>query len=239
MARFPHLYNDGIVIPSNGFDSIYINDVPIIMLTGSEEFTFFGFFDPSFKDCMDKKNSERFISYYGGEFYRNFNTQHSAYKMIDHYKSNIYLCQINYGDSNSKTSIPMFKSFHGIFVPMLTPNEHGYRFYDFKESGYLEMTDRYHEYISSFVRTGIPSGCIEWKNWTVENRDTLILDAIDGKAEIYLDNVYKSNHEIIDEMGKDSLNEVDRMNLIRNVLNGRWFSSDLDEYYNNENRWDV
>ncbi|WP_289149530.1 carboxylesterase family protein, partial [uncultured Dubosiella sp.] len=70
MAKFPHLYNDGVVIPKEGFDSDYVNDVPVMMVTGSEEFTMFGGFDPSIEKMKDPDAARAFIAQYGGDFYR-------------------------------------------------------------------------------------------------------------------------------------------------------------------------
>lgn len=41
MSVFPHLYEDGVVIPENGFDTKEYNNVPLMMLTGSSEFSLF------------------------------------------------------------------------------------------------------------------------------------------------------------------------------------------------------
>ncbi len=53
MAKFPHLYVDDVVLPMDGFDGEFVNDVPLMMVTGSEEFSMLGCFDPSLDDCFD------------------------------------------------------------------------------------------------------------------------------------------------------------------------------------------
>lgn len=39
MSVFPHLYGDGVVLPKEGFATTQYNNVPLLMLTGSTEFS--------------------------------------------------------------------------------------------------------------------------------------------------------------------------------------------------------
>ncbi|MBQ0065186.1 MAG: carboxylesterase/lipase family protein [Firmicutes bacterium] len=240
MAKFPHLYNDGVVLPEGGFENAeYVNDVPLIMVTGSEEFSMFGLFDPSIDSMKDVDASKRFINYYGGEFYRNFNTQLSAEKMGS-YKSNMYLCQINYGDENSGYQIPTFGAFHGIFVPLISAANNYAGLYDFSEASYQELSKAYNEYLLSFLQTGTPSSQsagVEWNAWKNDARDTLVLDGKDGKAVIEVKDVYKSNADIIKEIEADPLDENDKKTIISTILNGRWFSADLDAHFKTPSLW--
>ena len=52
MSVFPHLYNDGIVIPKEGFDTENYNNVPLMMLSGEQEFSLFARFDPYFEESL-------------------------------------------------------------------------------------------------------------------------------------------------------------------------------------------
>lgn len=74
MSVFPHLYNDGNVIPENGFETKNYNPVPLLMLTGSSEFSMFAKFDPYFgqyfkDDQISGKGLKEFnfASKYGGK----------------------------------------------------------------------------------------------------------------------------------------------------------------------------
>ncbi|WP_277405662.1 carboxylesterase family protein [Lacrimispora xylanisolvens] len=133
MSVFPHLYEDGVVIPKNGFDTEDYNSVPLMMLTGSSEFSMFCLGDGYFKsDDMagysedEIKAAKAFASKYGSDMYRIFNAQESAVKMSDHYQSDIYICQVNYGsDQSSVKDLGDYGAFHGIFVPMLSA-KHNY-----------------------------------------------------------------------------------------------------------------
>ncbi|MCF0259646.1 MAG: carboxylesterase/lipase family protein [Erysipelotrichaceae bacterium] len=243
MAKFPHLYNDGIVIPEKGFDSnTYVNDVPLMMVTGSEEFSMFGCFDPILDDMKDPAAAKAFVNKYGGDFYRVFNTQLSAEKMADSYKSNMYLCQINYGDSNSAYKIPDYGSFHGIFVPLISPSVNNYSaLYDFTEAGYADAGKVFNEYLTSFVKTGSPSKAsndVEWTAWTKESPNTLVLDAKDGKSVSEMKDVRKSNAEIIQDIEADkTVPEDEKKQIVQNIMNGRWFSADLDKHFSTPSLW--
>lgn len=240
MAKFPHLYNDGVVLPEGGFENAeYVNDVPVMMVTGSEEFTMFGLFDPSIDSMNDPDGARQFITYYGGEFYRTFNTQLSADKM-DSYKSNMYLCQINYGDTNSGCKIETFGAFHGIFVPLISSVNNYSGLYDFTEETYAQLSTIYNEYLKSFVETGVPTSetaGVEWSAWTKDSKDTLVLDSQDGKAVVEVKDVYKTNAEIIKEIEADPLDKDDKASIIANILNGRWFSQDLDDHFGTPSLW--
>lgn len=45
MSVFPHLYADGVVIPKEGFETDAYIDVPVLMLTGTTEFSMFAYGD--------------------------------------------------------------------------------------------------------------------------------------------------------------------------------------------------
>ncbi|EOS60174.1 hypothetical protein C815_01741 [Firmicutes bacterium M10-2] len=241
MAKFPHLYNDGVVIPKDGFESDYVNDVPIMMITGSEEFTMFGGMDPAIDSMKAPDEAREFIKKYGGDFYRIFNTQLSAEKMADSYQSNIYLGQINYGDRNSDHVIEGLGSFHGIFVPAISPSQNNYsEMYDFTEAGYVEMAKDFNEYLASFVKDSTPissSANVEWTPWTVKDPKTLVFDAKGEQAEIEMEDVSTSNEAIIEAIEDDRLDDADKEVIISTIMNGRWFSQDLDEHFKTPNLW--
>jgi para-nitrobenzyl esterase len=180
---------------------------------------------------------------YGSDFYRIFNTQLSAEKMDENYKSDIYICQINYGGDDSATKIDSLGSFHGIFVPMLN-SAHSYgSFYDFDKDGYKNMSVLFNQYLKSFIYTGNPNGDeteTEWTPWTLDEKNTMVFDADETtkEATAVIEDVYKTNADIIAEMDADTTlpNDV-KEGVIQNILNGRWFSADLDAHYGNADLW--
>lgn len=245
MAKFPHLFGDDVMLPSAGFDGEYVNDVPVMMLTGTTEFSFFSAFDGFFYSIEDEaaQNAARdFAVSYGSDFYRTFNTQLSAEKMADRYESPMYLVQVNYGGKESATPIPMFGSFHGIFVPMLT-TVHNYGMADFSGAGYAAMSESYNAYLKSFLYTGNPNGegtVVDWAVWDKDTMQTLVLDASEetGEATVEMQNVYKTNEAIIAEVeADDSIPEDTKAVIVGTIMNGRWFSDDLDAHFNTPSLW--
>ena len=247
MSAFPHLYNDGIVLPEDGFDTDTYNSVPLLMLTGSTEFSLFCnfdgyFFSPAITE-LDEETQEAvkgFARLYGSDMYRIFNGQCSAEKMFDKYQDNIYLAQVEYGSVNSATFLPAMGSFHGIFVPMLT-NDHTYGgFGDFTAAGYQAMAAQFDQYLANFLATGDPNGedLTEWPAWTPENETSMVFDAGETDPIIEAKNVSTTYEDILAQMdADDSIPEDAKAGVIQNVMNGRWFSAALDEHYGNESLW--
>lgn len=242
MSKFPHLYGDDITLPSSGFENAkYVQDVPVIMLTGTDEFSMFTAFDTIYSEFGDQADAAKaFAIRYGSDFYRIFNTQLSAEKMAASYQSPMYLCQVQYGGENSQQKIDTLGSFHGIFVPMLT-NTHGYTsFYDFQNPAYQNMAKSFVQYLVNFASTGDPNGdgLETWKPWTMQDKSTMLFDGTDEGAVVKCENVYCTNDEIINELKADtSITENVKARVIGEILNGRWFSADLDAAFGSNTGW--
>jgi para-nitrobenzyl esterase len=250
MSVFPHLYQDGVVIPENGFDTKNYNSVPLMMLTGSTEFSLFCRFDSYFngtdmaaytKEQVEAAKS--LATQYGSDMYRIFNAQCSAEKMSGTYKSNIYICQINYGSSLSTVhDTGVFGAFHGIFVPMLsTKNNYSGMFKDaFTKTGYTAMSAAYTAYLANFLRNGSPNGqgLAPWNTWTPETTVSMVFDSTESEAVIKLADVSSTYDKIMDTMDADtSIPDGLKKLVIAHVMNGRWFSSALDGRYGNADLW--
>lgn len=54
MSVFPHLYADGVVIPKEGFETDAYIDVPVLMLTGTTEFSMFAYGDSYIPEAVWK-----------------------------------------------------------------------------------------------------------------------------------------------------------------------------------------
>ncbi|MBQ8093282.1 MAG: carboxylesterase family protein [Clostridia bacterium] len=247
MSAFPHLYTDGKVLPKEGFATASYNAVPLLMLTGSTEFSLFCSFDGFYFSPLitaldeDGQNAAKdFAKLYGSDMYRIFNTQCSAEAMFDRYDANIYLCQIEYGSINSATLLPAMGSFHGIFVPMLTP-ENGYGgFGDYTAAGYQAMAAKFNAYLTNFLASGDPNGenLDQWANWTPDNKTTMVFDGNESEAIVEAKDVSTTYADIIRLMEADNTLPAEiKQAVISNVMNGRWFSAALDEYYGNPSLW--
>ena len=249
MSVFPHLYMDDVVLPTDGFDTETYNEVPILMLTGTTEFSMFAYGDAYYSsDAMaalseeELETAKNFAISYGSKMYGYFNAEASAERMVSHYNAPIYLCSVNYGDSSSAYPIPVYGAFHGIFVPMLsTENNYGSMMPDtFDQPAYMAMADNFNQYFKNFLHTGDPNGdnLIKWEAWNPESHLSMVFDGADGKAVIECKSVTTTYEEIMDEMDQDnSLAPEIKTGVIENVMNGRWFSDALDQRYKTRDLW--
>lgn len=262
MSVFPHLYGDGVVLPKNGFNGASYNSVPLLMLTGSSEFSMFAVGDSYFKSdemsgysAAEVQAAKDFAVNYGSDMYRIFNAECSAEAMFDSYDSDIYLCQINYGADDALTQIPVYGAFHGIFVPLLATKNNYSALIDFSGAGYQEMAVIFNRYLKNFLYYGDPNGdssligsvkklfskeeeLTEWQSWTPDNKVSMVMDASATTAEIECKDVSTTYEAIMDRMDADTTVSAElKQKMIRNVMNGRWFSDALDARYGNPTLW--
>ncbi len=169
------------------------------------------------------------------------------------YGADIYLCQIDYGDPAALSQIPMLGAFHGIFVPMLSTVNNYAAMVDFSGEGYQEMATLFNRYLKNFLTTGDPTGNLftgirglfsgdstlpKWQNWTPDNKVSMVMDASATDAQIGCKDVSTTYEEIMDRMDADTTVSAElKQKMIRNVMNGRWFSAALDARYGNPTLW--
>lgn len=245
MSVFPHLYNDGVILPKEGFDTEDYNSVALLMSTGSNEFSVFASGDP----YLEEKDSYDFASRHGGELYGSFNVNDSAEKMIDNYDADIYGTEIQFGDDPDVVSpeFAEYGAFHGVFSPLLdnTSDKYTDLIGDFFETeGATDLSKTFKAYIANFLKTGNPNDedLVEWESWTKENQENkssiLILDADKEEATHYMSSEELTQEDILNNLeNDDSISAENKKDIIKNVLNGRWFSNDLDEKYQNPSLW--
>ena len=253
MSVFPHLYTDGTVLPENGFDTQTYNQVPTMMLTGANEFSFFALGDPEFAKTDWNTQPHKAIEYdfvfrYGGLLYSAFNVEESVDTMLKaKFSAPIYAGKINYGADPIITGPAMSRigSFHGVFIPLLDSSVDMPMFGNaFKTEGAKQLSHDLEKHIASFIRQGKPSNDInvEWKPWnkaTAANGESLyVFDANIKNSVLYRTEQAYQTKDIIELMDKDyRLSEEDKNKLIHSVLNGRWFSQQLDEHYHSPSLW--
>ncbi|MBQ3447494.1 MAG: hypothetical protein IJG37_07620, partial [Synergistaceae bacterium] len=255
MAAFPHHYRDGVVIPKEGYNSGYYNDVPVMMVNGDREFSLFCKGSAPFNKL---KNAElfadekllplyRFTDKYGSLMYTFFNGEESAMKMLPDYKSPIYTCTIRWGDNPDVTSpeyAAIVGSYHCMTTPLMTgitaSFSVGYEDIYARQSR-RNVTALLNAYYRNFFYTDDPNGegLPRWDKWTKEGTTTqLIVDGNDEKADAFMSEEHISYGQILDMMDADkSVSEGDKAWMIRTVLNGRWFSAELDARYGNASLW--
>lgn len=249
MSVFPHLYMDDVVLPKDGFDTKNYNQVPVIMLTGTTEFSMFASGDAYYSSDAVASLSEEdlgkakdFAISYGSRMYGYFNAEASAERMAKNYTAPIYLCSVNYGAPDSAYPIPGLGAFHGIFVPMLsTENNYAPMLPDtFDKPAYVDMADQFNQYFKNFLYTGDPNGgsLTKWEAWNPESHLSMVFDGANDKSVIECKSVKTTYEEIMDDMDKDnSLDPAIKEGVIGNVMNGRWFSDALDKRYNTKDLW--
>lgn len=254
MSVFPHLFGDGVVLPEEGFETTEYNEVPLIMLTGSSEFSIFALGDSYFAGAGDLVEGERSAEYkfalgYGSELYGLFNAEESAVKMVDKYNAPIYTCDIDFGTDEEivgKQQANLIGASHGVFIPFLSGIAAGSAAGDgsaYEYAGPKELTEKFQSYISNFLWTGDPNGegLVTWEAWTAaeEGPSQLLLDADKDKAIITMSTDRVSYDEILDRMEADTtISDEAKSQIISEVLNGRWFSAGLDERFGNRNLWE-
>ncbi|MGT2928868.1 carboxylesterase family protein [Streptococcus dentasini] len=244
MSVFPHLYKDGTVIPKEGFATKTYNDVPLMLVTGTDEFSMFAASDPYFQEDFKSgnlfKDPEKTAEFtyakkYGGQLYRMSNTIDSTRQMDGKYQSNIYVGQIYYGD-NAEVTPDLTKtlgSFHGIFEPMLQKpsNYQDYIGDYFQTQGGRDMSQAFKTYLKAFLADGNPNqkGLVSWKPWTSDG-EVLTIDATKDKADIKATRDTQTAQDVLNQMDADtSISQESKDYLNHNVLNGRWFSQPIDE----------
>lgn len=257
MSVFPHLYADGVVLPKDGFATKDYIQVPLIMLTGSNEFASFTTRDPYFSAAQKQGkllsdvrvyNEMRFTIKYGSKLYELFNAEESAVKMIDNYKAPIYTCDIVWGSDKTIVGNEMAElvgATHGIFLPFLTDENIGPRKTypeSFNNDGAKDLTAKFQKYIANFLRTGNPNGegLVKWEAWTNAHKgpSQLMLSADKDKAIINMSYDRVSYADIIKAIEADqSISVESKQKIIKKVFNGRWFSNQLDQHFANPSLW--
>lgn len=251
MKSFPHLYGDGKVLPKEGFAVEKFNSVPLLMLASSDEFTSFLARDPYFKNRMDKVLKDKltteefvFANKYGSKFYGFFNGQESAEDIYANYKAPIYVCMFDFGHDPAvvgETYAVKTGATHGIFLPFLTDQPYPYTAGTdvFAKPGPQELSDIFIASLAAFIRTGDPNNALlsgKWEAWTPQNRAETVFDADGKQAKVYQRSNDTSYEGILKELEADnSLNADSKNYIIKNILNGRWFSGGLDAKYHNKN----
>lgn len=132
MKEFPHLYPDGIVLDSMGFKSKTFTTVPLMMETGTDEFSIYAAQDPYFAPYVadrsiltnEKMRKEfEFAKKYGSAMYRLFNADAPASMLVGKYRAPIYTLTIDYGDDPKivgDAAALLLGSVHGIWIPCVT-----------------------------------------------------------------------------------------------------------------------
>lgn len=233
MAHFPHHYADGVVFPVEGYATEKYNSVPIIMFTGTNEFSMFAtsnYFPTLDKTAEDYAAQVAFVNKYGGMLYELFNADESAQNMIHAYEAPIYLLSYNGAGHTAQRNL-------------LGPAKSDNPYMGSSSDQDFEMSPIYLGYLYNFLRTGNPNGenLPEWNEWTadVEQPNTIFFDGLSGEhGQVGMANRRMVYADILAQMDADeTITAEQKAAIISQSMNGRWFSAQLDAYYGNPSLW--
>lgn len=250
MSAFPHLYADGVTIPEEGFDSSIYNDVPVIMITGSDEFSAFNngtaYSDGSISSG-ELAAAKTFGNKYGSQMYGYFNACASAQTMLANgYESPIYLMDCNFGHDRTIWSEMAYGSYHGVVLSFLDTSiifRTSYFPTAYTTEGASQLGVLTNAYFKNFLwsSTGNPnsSGKTKWTEYTATNTKWMVLDATRDTATSTMKNIDVTSYDqVLAAMDADTtISSSAKSGVITTVLNGRWFSSALDSKYANKSLW--
>ena len=250
MSAFPHLYTDGITLPKEGFHTNACNDVPVIMMTGADEFSTFNFSNSAYVDgSIDKSEVEQakaFANKYGSLMYGYFNTTASAQTLTENnYESPIYLMNCNFGHDSNVWPMMAIGSFHCIPLSLIDKHTTLRKMFSsaYETAGGKQLTKMAEGYVKDFLWSseGNPNADTrqQWTAYTSDYEKWLELDATPEKAFADIKDIEITSYQpVLEAMDADTtISSSAKSAVIKTVLNGRWFSSELDLYYKNENLW--
>lgn len=237
MSVFPHLYADGITLPEGGYPAAPYSEIPTLLLTGADEFNAAARWDSWFSSEEAKRFSadeleaaKQFAATYGSALCRVFSTRGSAEVIAARSDAPLYLGQIEYGSSASKTQIPLLGSFQGIALPMLSGSNPYFGWADLSGAGYQAMAEQLRAYLKNFITSGDPngkkllSGSTRWQRWTPDSPALLVLDADADHAITRCAAQTETKESLLAAMEADStLSPALKQAVIKNVLKGRFF----------------
>ena len=237
MSVFPHLYADGITLPEGGYPAAPYSEIPTLLLTGADEFNAAARWDSWFSSEEAKRFSadeleaaKQFAATYGSALCRVFSTRGSAEVIAARSDAPLYLGQIEYGSSASKTQIPLLGSFQGIALPMLSGSNPYFGWADLSGAGYQAMAEQLRVYLKNFITSGDPngkkllSGSTRWQRWTPDSPALLVLDADADHATAQCTTQTETKESLLAAMEADStLSPALKQAVIENVLKGRFF----------------
>lgn len=103
------------------------------------------------------------------------------------------------------------------------------------------MADVFNEYLTNFLVSGDPNGgeLSTWDAFTVDNTVSMVFDSNETTAIVESKDDTTTYAAIMDAMDADtSIPDGLKEFVISNVMNGRWFSAELDARYGNANLWE-
>ena len=247
MSSFPHLFADGVLLPENGLDVPLSCPVPLLLVTGTTEFSLFNPLTTTVQtnglSAAATAAARDFATAYGSELYRIFNGGAAAASLSSRSAAPVWVCEIAYGGADSASPIRAMGlgSYHGISLPLLSGENNLPGFVSLSSPGFAALSDRFTAAFRSFIRTGAPDGAgVDWQPWTAASPRALVLDAGNSadSAAFTLQDAPSDCGAVLDRLDADnSVPDSTKELVIRQILNGRIFSAELDARYQNPSLW--
>ena len=247
MSSFPHLFADGVLLPENGLDAPLSCPVPLLLVTGTTEFSLFNPLTTTVQtnglSAADTAAARDFATAYGSKLYRIFNGGAAAASLSSRSTAPVWVCEIAYGGADSASPIRAMGlgSYHGISLPLLSGENNLSGFVSLSSPGFAALSDRFTAAFRFFIRTGTPDGAgVDWQPWTAASPRALVLDAGNSadSAVFTLQNTPSDCGAVLDRLDADnSVPDSTKELVIRQILNGRIFSAELDARYQNPSLW--
>ncbi len=252
MDAFPHLFEDGTVIPKEGFEEHkdrHPSCIPVILGSTASEFSGFALADPRFfhlqqgplSEDEEQKKLYEFAVQYGNELYAAFNVELVAEKLINWIPElPIYAYRFGWGLQDGVID-PVIRFLigapHGADIPFYTGDFsnvlHNHPVGVISEHngpGRKMLSSLMRSYLRRFLNTGDPNGeeLPVWQRWTPGSctNDILYLDANEKQDMV------QSIPQLITNHIKSRLDEDDRLTdeqrswLKMHLFAGRFFWKD-------------
>ena len=250
MASFPACFMDGTVLPKGAFDNPYMNHIPLLLFSSTDEFTAFVGVDPWFKqrqkaappdETLD--TDKAFCSKYGSLMYGYFNTHQVAKRLYPHWKAPIYVGRFRYGHEAKNFSeefVLRYGAVHGVFLPFLSdqykmPWKRGNDFFEHVGAEYLGT--QLFDYMEEFMKSDNPNFEAEeevWQAWTPDKHHEMLFDGDRKRGYVKAGVDHFSFEELFAQFDADtSASEESKAVMVHRVLNNRWFTPEWDARYGN------
>lgn len=248
MSSFPHLFADGVLLPSGGFAAAELNAVPLLLVTGCTEFSLFSPLASQYQaqgfSPAQAAQARDFATAYGSDLYRIFNGAAAAGTLAPRTSAPIWLCELACGAPDSHSPVPALGlgSYHGISLALLSDENDMASLAGLSGPGWEALSDALTGALAAFLRSGDPNTASlpAWQPWTPEAPGALVLDA-EADTGSLLAEVRPSPADctpVLDRLEADrSVPEAVKQTVLHTVLNGRIFSAELDQRYHNPSLW--
>ncbi len=132
-----------------------------------------------------------------------------------------------------------------MFVPLFDTDSQNYTSLvgdAYESDGAKELSALFQDYLFEFMSSGDPNGndLTEWTEWSKDaEKNILFLNADSSTAAAEMGSKDYSYADILAAIEKDdTITDEQKTELLTKVLNGRWFSYELDKKYDNLSDFD-